>query len=71
MNYIILKRRSTIVIIAESDEKRIEIVVEENKIVSINVYKVLTYEIIVNEWKNDGFKEIKKFTVRQQNEKDV
>ena len=71
MKYIILKRGITIVIIAESDAKRFEIVVEENRIVSINVYKILTFNIIESEWKNDGFKQIKKLSVRQNNEKDV
>lgn len=71
MKYIILKRDITIVIIAESDAKRFEIVVEENKIITINVYKLLTFDIIESEWKNNGFKQIKKLTVRQNNEKDV
>lgn len=71
MKYIILKRGIHIVIIAEYDEKRFEIVVEKNKIVSINVYKLLTFDFILNEWKTDGFKQVKKFTVRQNNEKNV
>lgn len=71
MKYIILKRGITIVIIAESGAKRFEIVVEENRIVSINVYKILTFDIIESEWKNDGFTEIKKFIMRRNNEKDV
>lgn len=55
----------------DENGKRFEIVVEENKIRTINAFKLLTFDIIESDWKNDGFKQIKKLTVRQNNEKDV
>lgn len=64
MKYIILKRGIFIVIVAEYDEKRFEIVVEENKIAAINVYTLLTFDNILNNWKTFGLKQVKKFTVR-------
>ena len=71
MKYIILKRGILVIIIAEYDEKRFEIAVEENKIVAINVYKLLTLDNILNRWKTYGLKQVKKFKVRQNNEKNI
>lgn len=71
MKYIILKRGILVVIIAEYDEKRFEIVVEENKIAAINVYTLLTLDNILSGWKTFGLKQVKKFTVRQNNEKNI
>ena len=69
MKYIILKRDITIVIIAESDAKRFEIVFESGNLGIINVYKYLSFNQIVNSWKENGYKQIKKFLVRQYNDK--
>lgn len=71
MKYIILKRGIFIVIVAEYDEKQFEIVVQANKIVAINVYTLLTFDNILNGWKSFGLKQVKKFTVRQNNEKNI
>lgn len=71
MNYAILKLDNIIIVIAEYGKKRFEIVLESGNLEIINVYKYLSFNRIVNSWKENGYKQIKKFTVRQYNEKNI
>lgn len=71
MNYIILKRNNYIVIIAEDCKKRFEIMFENEKFITISIYDRLSFNHVVNSWKQAGFKKIEKFTVRQNNEKNL
>lgn len=71
MNYTILKLDNIIIVIAEYYKKRFEIVFENGNLEIINVYKYLPFNRIVNSWKENGYKQIKKFTVRQYNEKNI
>lgn len=71
MKYIILKLEDIIIVIAECKNKRFEIVVNNYKLYTINVYKYLSFNEIINSWKSSGYKQIKRFLMRQNNEKDV
>lgn len=65
MKYIILKLDDIIIVIAECGKKRFEIVFDNNNLYTINVYDRLSFEYIVNSWKNSGYKQVKKLSVRQ------
>lgn len=69
MNYTILKLDNIIIVIAEYNKRRFEIVFESGNLEIINVYKYLSFNRIVNSWKENGYKQIKKFSVRQYNDK--
>lgn len=71
MKYIILKLEDIIIVVAECKNTRFEIVVNKYKLYTINVYKYLSFSEIVNSWKSNGYKQIKRFLMRQNNEKDV
>lgn len=71
MKYAIFKHKNTIIVVAEFRTRRFEIVFENGEFSEIWTFDHLTFNNLIDSFKEFDFKQVKKFTVRQNNEKNI
>lgn len=71
MNYAIFKYKNFIIVVAEFHARRFKIIFKNGELQEIWTYYCLPFNDLIKTCKDFGFKQVKKFTVRQDNEKNV